>query len=78
MASPRELRRRIKSITSTSQITRAMQMVASSKMRKAQQATLMTRPFAQLLYRIQRRAATTRPRLHASRCWRCAKFANAP
>lgn len=36
-----------------------MQMVASSKMRKAQQATLMTRPFAQLLYRIQRRAATT-------------------
>jgi F-type H+-transporting ATPase subunit gamma len=58
MASPRELRRRIKSISSTAQITRAMQMVASSKMRKAQQATLMTRPFAQLLYRIQRRAAT--------------------
>jgi F-type H+-transporting ATPase subunit gamma len=58
MASPRELRRRIKSISSTAQITRAMQMVASSKMRKAQQATLLTRPFAQLLYRIQRRAAT--------------------
>jgi len=58
MASPRELRRRIKSITSTAQITRAMQMVAASKMRKAQQATLLTRPFAQLLYRIQRRATT--------------------
>ncbi len=58
MASPRELRPRIASITSTSQITRAMQMVAAAKMRKAQQATLMTRPFAQLLYRIQRRAAT--------------------
>lgn len=58
MASPRELRRRIKSISSTAQITRAMQMVAASKMRKAQQSTLMTRPFAQLLYRIQRRAAT--------------------
>jgi F-type H+-transporting ATPase subunit gamma len=58
MASPRELRRRIKSISSTAQITRAMQMVASSKMRKAQQATLLTRPFAQLLYRIQRRATT--------------------
>jgi len=56
MLSPRELRRRIKSITSTSQITRAMQMVAASKMRKAQQATLMTRPFARLLYRIQRDA----------------------
>jgi len=56
MLSPRELRRRIKSITSTSQITRAMQMVAASKMRKAQQATLMTRPLARMLYRIQRDA----------------------
>src|SRR5574342_70338 len=58
MASPRELRRRIKSIAGTSQITRAMQMVAASKMRKAQEATLTTRPLAQLLYRIQRRATT--------------------
>ena len=58
MLSPRELRRRIKSITSTAQITRAMEMVAASKMRKAQQGTLMTRPFSQLLYRIQRHATT--------------------
>ncbi len=35
-----------------------MQMVAASKMRKAQQATLTTRPFGQLLYRIQRHATT--------------------
>jgi len=56
MLSPRELRRRIKSITSTAQITRAMQMVAASKMRKAQRAALMTRPFNELLYRIQRHA----------------------
>jgi F-type H+-transporting ATPase subunit gamma len=58
MPSPREIRRRIKSIRSTAQITRAMQMVAASKMFKAQQATLTTRPFGQLLYRIQRRATT--------------------
>ena len=58
MASLREIRRRIKSIGSTSQITRAMQMVAASKMRKAQEATLVIRPFAQLMYRIQRRATT--------------------
>jgi F-type H+-transporting ATPase subunit gamma len=58
MLSPRDLRRRIRSITSTAQITRAMQMVAASKMRKAQQTTLMTRPFARLLYRIQRYATT--------------------
>jgi F-type H+-transporting ATPase subunit gamma len=59
MASPRELRRRIKSVTGTAQITRAMQMVASSKMRKAQQAAIVSQPFARLLYRIQR-VATTR------------------
>ncbi|HEV8412124.1 MAG TPA: ATP synthase F1 subunit gamma [Bryobacteraceae bacterium] len=58
MPSPRDIRRRIKSIRSTAQITRAMQMVAASKMRKAQQATLATRPFGQLLYRFQRYATT--------------------
>lgn len=58
MNSPREIRRRIKSIGSTSQITRAMQMVAASKMRKAQQAAVAGRPFVQLLYAIQREATT--------------------
>src|SRR5262249_31115368 len=37
---------------------KAMQMVAASKMRKAQQAALAGRPFAYLLYRIQREATT--------------------
>ena len=58
MPSTHDLRRRIKSVSSTSQITKAMQMVAASKMRKAQEAALTTRPFAQLLYRIQRHATT--------------------
>jgi len=58
MASGRDIRRRIRSITSTAQITRAMQMVAASKMRKAQQAAIDIRPFVQLLYRI-RHVATT-------------------
>jgi F-type H+-transporting ATPase subunit gamma len=58
MASPRELRRRIKSISGTAQITKAMQMVAASKMRKAQQAAIATQPFARLLYSIQRSATT--------------------
>jgi len=56
MNSPRDLRRRIRSISGTAQITKAMQMVASSKMRKAQQAAIATGPFARLLYRIQRSA----------------------
>jgi F-type H+-transporting ATPase subunit gamma len=58
MASPRELRRRIRSIGGTAQITRAMQMVAASKMRKAQQAAIALAPFSRLLYRMQRRAIT--------------------
>ncbi len=49
MASTRDLRRRIKSIKNTSQITKAMQMVAASKMRKAQQAALAGRPYASLM-----------------------------
>src|SRR6201982_3416941 len=58
MNSPRDLRRRIRSITSTAQITKAMQMVAASKMRKAQLAALAGRPFVRVLYRIQREATT--------------------
>src|SRR5436190_22715965 len=58
MHSPRDLRRRIRSISSTAQITKAMQMVAASNMRKAQQAALAGRPFVRALYRIQRDATT--------------------
>jgi F-type H+-transporting ATPase subunit gamma len=56
MQSPRDILRRIKSISSTAQITRAMQMVAASKMRKIQEATLAMRPFVRVMYRIQRAA----------------------
>ena len=49
MPSTRDLRRRIKSIRNTSQITKAMQMVAAAKMRKAQQAALSGRPYASLM-----------------------------
>src|SRR5262245_42871375 len=54
MHSPKEIRRRVRSIGTTAQITRAMQMVAASKMRKAQEAALGARPSTELLYRIQR------------------------
>lgn len=58
MNSPRDLRRRIRSVGSTAQITKAMQMVAASKMRKAQEAATAGRPFVRLLYAIQREATT--------------------
>ncbi|MEK7617259.1 MAG: ATP synthase F1 subunit gamma [Patescibacteria group bacterium] len=49
MANTRELRRRIKSVKNTSQITRAMQMVAAVKMRKAQEQALNGRPYSENL-----------------------------
>lgn len=49
MPSTRDIRRRIKSVKNTAQITKAMQMVASSKMRKAQLAALAGRPYASLM-----------------------------
>lgn len=52
MASLRDIRRRIKSIKNTAQITKAMQMVAASKMRKAQEAAVNGRPYAFLLNRV--------------------------
>lgn len=45
MANTRELRRRIKSIKNTSQITKAMQMVAATKMRRAQNQATNGRPY---------------------------------
>jgi len=57
MPSTRDIRRRIKSVKSTSQITKAMQMVASAKMRRAQQAALVGRPYAELLNEIMSQAA---------------------
>jgi len=52
MANLRDIRRRIKSVKNTAQITKAMQMVAASKMRKAQQAAINGRDYAQLINRV--------------------------
>jgi len=52
MANTQDIRRRIKSIRNTSQITKAMQMVAASKMRRAQQLALAGRPYSELMNRV--------------------------
>jgi F-type H+-transporting ATPase subunit gamma len=49
MASTRDIRRRIKSVKNTRQITKALELVAASKMRKAQLAALAGRPYAELM-----------------------------
>lgn len=49
MANTRELRRRIRSVKNTSQITKAMEMVAATKMRRAQSQAMAGRPYNQTL-----------------------------
>ena len=46
MAKPRELRRRIKSVKNTQQITKAMKMVSAAKLKRAQDRVINARPFA--------------------------------
>lgn len=50
MAKTRDIQRRIKSVSSTKRITRAMEMVEASKMRKAVEAVLATRTYANLAW----------------------------
>lgn len=49
MPTLREIRRRIRSVQSTAKITKAMEMVAASKMRRAQQRVLAARPYAETM-----------------------------
>jgi F-type H+-transporting ATPase subunit gamma len=53
----RDIRNRISSVRSTHQITRAMKMVSAAKLRRAQDAILSTRPYAQLLDQMLSRVA---------------------
>ncbi len=69
MASTQDIRRRIKSIRNIGQLTKAMQMVAASKMRKAQGLALAGRPYAGLMNRVlvslqQRTDPMLHPLLH--------------
>ncbi|WNG21323.1 ATP synthase F1 subunit gamma [Cystobacter fuscus] len=52
MASLRDIRKRIRSVKNTRQITKAMKMVAAAKLRKAQDAITAARPYAQMLDQI--------------------------
>ncbi len=60
MPSTREIRRRIRSVKNISQVTRAMQMVAASKMRRAQEQVLATRPYTEKAWQILSHLAAQR------------------
>ncbi|HEX2348329.1 MAG TPA: ATP synthase F1 subunit gamma [Ktedonobacterales bacterium] len=57
MASTQEIRRRIRSVRNVAQITRAVQLVASSKMRRAQERVVGSRPYAEQLAKLLSRVA---------------------
>ncbi len=63
--SPRLIRRRIKSVTNTRKITKAMELVAASKMRKSVAAVLASRPYSDAAWRaVEELASVTDPSLH--------------
>ena len=53
-----DIRRRVRAVKSTQQITKAMKMVSSSKLRRAQERILRSRPFAQEMLRVFNSLAT--------------------
>ena len=61
MASGKELRTKIKSVENTKKITKAMEMVAASKMRKAQERMRAARPYADKIRNITANLATANP-----------------
>ena len=52
MATIRQINRRIKSVRNTSKVTKAMEMIAASKMRRAQERTLAARPYAEKIQEV--------------------------
>jgi F-type H+-transporting ATPase subunit gamma len=58
MPSLLDIRRRVRAVKSTQQITKAMKMVSSSKLRRAQERILRSRPYAQEMLRVFNNLAT--------------------
>src|SRR5213593_4695551 len=52
MPNTRDIRRRIKSVQSTRQLTKAMKMVSAAKLRRAQERMLAARPYAQRIHSV--------------------------
>ena len=64
MSSAKEIRTKIASIKSTQKITKAMQMVAASKMRRAQERMQATRPYAEKIQNVISHLAHAHPEYH--------------
>jgi F-type H+-transporting ATPase subunit gamma len=65
MANTQAIRRRITSTKNTRQITKAMELVSASKMRRAQESALKTRAYRNTARQILKRLEKTQ------HCWKC-------
>ncbi|AOU99409.1 F0F1 ATP synthase subunit gamma [Acidihalobacter yilgarnensis] len=64
MAAAKEIRSKIKSIKNTQKITKAMEMVAASKMRKAQERMEASRPYAEKIHEVIGHLSMAHPEYH--------------
>ncbi|MEN8205222.1 MAG: F0F1 ATP synthase subunit gamma [Pseudomonadota bacterium] len=64
MAGAKEIRTKIASIKNTQKITKAMEMVAASKMRKAQERMMATRPYAEKIQNVVSHVSHAHPEYH--------------
>lgn len=64
MATQRDIKRRIDSVRNTRKITRAMELVASAKLRRAQESIESLRPYAQAMRRLMSQAARQSGSIH--------------
>ena len=67
MAAGKEIRGKIKSVENTKKITKAMEMVAASKMRKAQERMRAARPYSRQGPQHRGQPRQGQPRVHARR-----------
>ena len=58
MSTPREMKQRIKSVNNISQVTRALEAVSASRVRKAEEAVRESRPYAEKAWQVLRHLAT--------------------
>ncbi len=81
MATLRDIRKRIRAVKSTTQITKAMEMVAAARLRRAQQMVEQSRPYSEkmrlILEQISAAAGSDQPSRSlnsaksSARCWSC-------
>ena len=68
MATQKEVRTRIASVKNIQKITRAMEMVAAARLRRAEQRIDAMRPYAQAIRKMTRRVSEAAEGSRASRC----------